>query len=1067
LALTAPSTGEPGARPAEASERKQVSVLFADVVGSMLLAERLDPERLRAVMAELTRRCAQCVTRFEGMVDKFTGDGIMALFGAPIALEDHARRACYAGLEMQRAVAAYAAELKEGDGIELVLRVGINSGEVIVGDIATADRFTYTAIGHTVGLAQRMEALAAPGSVYLTGHAARLAQGYLALRELGPRQVKGSSRPVPVFELVGLGTARGHIDVARGRGLSRFVGREPELRELNEALAHAYAGDGQVVGIIADPGLGKSRLVSEFVRDLRRRGVEVHEAHCQAHARALPLVPVLEMLRSLFGITDDLDPDAARECIEERVLQADPRLAEELPLIFEFLGVPDPARPLGSIDPEARRRRLLELCRRLVRAPGQRQVVVYVVEDTHWIDPASDEFLANLVEATAGAHCLVVLTFRPDYAAAWMRRSWYRQLPLPPLAPAVLADLLGELLGPDPSLDGLAELIVARTGGNPFFLEEVVRHLAETGVLAGSPGDYRLAGEIGQLALPDTVQSVLAARVDRLGPRAKDVLAAAAVIGREFDWKLLERVALLPPDELDSLIERLVEAELISQTEVYPTAVYAFRHPLTHEVTVAALLSERRRELHRRAATATAELNTERPGEVAALIAQHYEQAGLVLETCTWYLTGATWAMVNDQPAAVRYLDRVIALDHDLPDGPRSDLLRATARALLLSIGWRVGSDLRHMREIYTQSIAAATRAHDDRLLATAQISLAVCVMQIAGHLDEAAELATPALHTARGSGDPGLLAAAHGCASYIYFLVGRLGDALDAADTALELTADQPELSAGGSVFESPRGLAQQCRALVLAALGSTGDALAALEDNEAFVRNNGYNETLCWHAGFKALVLRAAGAVADDMGFAYEAQAIAESVGGQQLKTITQITLSAAHLAAGQPVEAAEAVQRCITLIEKTNTVRELEPFARQLRALVLAATGDPHEAMAEAERAIRCCAKQGNRFQTPWSCAAFAIAAAAAGTELDRALQVLDDGERVVTETGARGFLPELLDARARVHAARGARDARRDALRRGLQIARENAALGWERRFKDALAGETEPVSGQHE
>src|SRR5581483_3561650 len=235
-----------------------VSVLFAAVVGSMVLAERLDPERLRAVMAELTRRCAECITRFDGMVDKFTGDGVMALFGAPAALEDHARRACYAGLEMQRSITAYAEELRAGEGIDLGLRVGINSGEVIVGDIATADRFTYTAIGHTVGLAQRMEALATPGTVYLTGHAARLAQGYLTLRELGARQVKGSSRPIEVHELVGLGTARGHIDVARGRGLSRFVGREAELRELDDALSQARSGDGQVVGIIADPGLGKS-----------------------------------------------------------------------------------------------------------------------------------------------------------------------------------------------------------------------------------------------------------------------------------------------------------------------------------------------------------------------------------------------------------------------------------------------------------------------------------------------------------------------------------------------------------------------------------------------------------------------------------------------------------------------------------------------------------------------------------------------------------------------------------------------------------------------------------------
>jgi predicted ATPase len=350
-----------------------------------------------------------------------------------------------------------------------------------------------------------------------------------------------------MFELEGLGTARGHIDIARGRGLSRFVGREAELRELGDALTRASAGDGQVVGVVAGPGLGKSRLVTEFIQDLRKQGVEVHEAHCQAHARTLPLVPALEMLRSYFGVTEDLNPQAARERIQARIVQVEPRLSAELPLIFEFLAVPDPDRPLGTIDPEARRRWLLELIRGLARAPTRERVVVHVIEDAHWIDQASDEFLAALAEATARARTLVVVTFRPEYAAGWMRRSWYRPLPLSPLSAAVVAGLLGELLGPDPSLDGPAELIAERTGGNPFFLEEVVRDLAESGTLAGERGAYRLAGEVAQVAIPETVQSVLAARIDRLGGGAKDLLGAASVIGREFDRDLLERVAHIAP----------------------------------------------------------------------------------------------------------------------------------------------------------------------------------------------------------------------------------------------------------------------------------------------------------------------------------------------------------------------------------------------------------------------------------------------------------------------------------------------------------------------------------------
>jgi adenylate cyclase len=893
--------------------------------------------------------------------------------------------------------------------------------------------------------------------VYLTGHAARLAQGYLALRDLGPRQVKGSTRLIPVFELVGLGTARGHIDVARGRGLSRFVGREAELRELNDALTRAQAGDGQVVGIIADPGLGKSRLATEFIQDIRKRGVEVHEAHCQSHARALPLLPVLEMMRSYFGITDDLDPVAARERIQARVLQVEPRLAGELPLLFEFLAVPDPDRPLGTLNPEARRRRLLALTRRLVRAPARCQVTVRIVEDAHWIDPASDEFLANLVEATAGSHTLVVVTFRPEYAAGWMRRSWYRQLPLSPLAPAVVAGLLRELLGPDPSLDGLAELIADRTGGNPFFLEEVVRGLAETGTLVDEPGGYRLAGEVTHVTIPESVQSVLAARIDRLGSRAKDLLGAAAVLGREFDRDLLERVAQIPPGELDTLIERLVEAELITQTEVYPIAVYAFRHPLTHEVTLGALLSDRRRELHRRAGVAIAELNAERTGEVAALIAQNYEQAALVPEACTWYLTAAIWALANDQPAAVAHLNRIRALDRDLPDGAESDLLRANARAFLLAVGFRIGMDLDRMREVFDESVAAATRARDDRLLAQVQIAFLTCMGLTGGQVDEAAELATESLRTARLSGDLDLVAVVQAVAACAYGYAGRLPEMLDAAEAALELTADQPDRNAG-FMLESPRGLALLWRGLALAALGRAVEALLVIDEAEAFLRGRGFQETLSWHACHRLIVLRAAGAEVGEAEVAIgrESRAIAEAISGPYALAASEMALAMAQLGVGRFHESVQTAGQTIKLIETSGTGRDAEAHARSIRALALTATGDPQQGMVEAERAIRSCGEYGNRLSMPSSCAAFAIAAAAAATQLERALEFLDNGERMVAETGARGFLPELLDARARVYAARGEHDARRETLRRGLQIAKENQAHGWQRRFDDALA-----------
>jgi adenylate cyclase len=748
------------------------------------------------------------------------------------------------------------------------------------------------------------------------------------------------------------------------------------------------------------------------------------------------------------------------------VLEVDRRLTEELPLVFEFLAVPDAERPLGSMDPEARRRRLLELIRRLAQARRE-HVVVHVIEDAHWVDPGSDEFLATLVEATAGSRTLVLIAFRPEYTAGWVRRSWYRQLPLSPLGATVVSGLLGELLGPDPSLDGLAELIAARTEGNPFFLEEVVRHLAETGVLVGDPGGYRLAGEVIQLALPETVQSVLAARIDRLGREAKDVIAAAAVIGRKFDRDLLERVAQIPSAGLDPLIERLVEAELIAQTEIYPVAVYAFRHPLTHEVALGALLSERRRELHHRAAVAIAELNAERGGEVAALIAQHYEHARLAAQACTWHLTAATWALANDHTAAMGHLNRVRALDPELPDGAESDLLRANVRAFFLAVGWRTGADPDRIREVFDEGVAAAKRAHDDRLLTQVQIAFSVQIGMAGGQWDEVAELATDFLQTARRSGDLDVAALAQGVATFFYVMAGRFREALAAAEATLELTADQPDRGAG-VMLESPRSLALLWSGMALAALGRPVEALAVVDEAEAFLRGRGFKETLCWTAWHRLIALRAAGAEVGEaeVAIAREAVAIAEAISGPLARMVSQTTLAMAYLGVGRFTESVDTAGRAITVIEASGTGRQDEALARSIRALALAESGDPLEGMAEAERAIRSCIETGNRYHRAGSCAAFAIAATATGTALDRALEVLDDGERVVAQTGARGFLPELLYARARVHAAIGDHAAQRAALKCGLQVASENKARGWEKRFGDALAGRTDPVGPPH-
>src|SRR6266699_4533396 len=417
----------------------------------------------------------------------------MALFGAPIAHEDHARRACYAALHLQHELASYAAELRREQGLNFSVRMGLNSGEVVVGAIGEDLGMEYTAIGHTVGLAQRMEQLAAADRVYLTQHTASLVEGYLALADLGEFQVRGASRPLRVHELTGVGAARGRLDVQRGRGFSRFVGRDEELRILESALERAFAGKGQVIGIVGEPGVGKSRLCHEFAESQRAKGTPVYHVAGQAHAKSVPLLPLLQLLRDFFELSERDSERTARERIAGKLLLLDESFAEDPPLMFDFLAVPDPLRPSPRMDPEARQRQLLGLMKRLTHAENAREPNVLVFEDLHWLDPATEVFLANHVEALQGMRSLTVVNFRPEYHAPWMSRSYYRQIALAPLGPEAIEELLADLLGSDPSLDGLSELIRARTAGNPFFIEELVQALIEGGSLEGERGGYRLA----------------------------------------------------------------------------------------------------------------------------------------------------------------------------------------------------------------------------------------------------------------------------------------------------------------------------------------------------------------------------------------------------------------------------------------------------------------------------------------------------------------------------------------------------------------------------------------------
>ena len=614
-------------------ERKQVSVLFADLVDSMRLAEGLDAEEWHRILDRVFAILMRAVHRFEGTINQFTGDGVMALFGAPVAHEDHARRACHAALSAREELRAYASALRPR-GLELSVRMGLNSGEVVVGKIGDDLRMDYTAQGHSVGLAARVQQLAAPGAVLLTEHTARLVEGFFALADLGLHAVKGVSVPVRVFELRGIGPLRTRLEASGLRGLSRLIGREAELAWLDSILARPMESKGQVIGVVGEAGVGKSRLCAEFIERCRARGVAVFEVHCPAHGATVPWLAIRELLRSYFALADGDSAEAIRRRVGQALHELDPGLGDAVPLILEVLGVTDPTAADHSAPSVAER--LAGFMRRFVRLRSATDPVVLLLDDAHWIDRASDELMREIAASVGDSRTLLLANFRPEYRPAWIGGSRYHQLALSPLGDEASRELLRELLGSDSSLGDLSELICERTGGNPFFTEEVVQTLAASGSLVGERGAYRLTASIDALALPATVQALLAARIDRLGEPAKQVLQAAAVIGKQFDEPLLREVSGLDDRDLGPALGALEDGEFLRLVTPSPRPEYGFKHPLMRDAAYRSQLGERRARLHAAVATALETLRADRLGEYASLIAHHWEASGMRFEAARW-----------------------------------------------------------------------------------------------------------------------------------------------------------------------------------------------------------------------------------------------------------------------------------------------------------------------------------------------------------------------------------------------------------------------------------------------
>ena len=999
-------------------ERKQVTVLFADVIGSMDLAERTDPELWRSIMDRFFTILCDGVHRYEGTVDKFTGDGIMALFGAPLAHEDHAQRACWAALTLQRELAAYATEVRRTDGLSFSVRMGINSGEVVVGQIGEDLRVEYTAVGHTVGLAQRMESLAEPGKAYLTEHTAKLVSGYLDLDDLGEFDVKGVSEPVRVYALAGAGGAHSRLDVSRARGFSRFVGRGDELATLDAALEQAQGGSGVVVGVVGEAGVGKSRLCHEFVERARRRGIPVYEAQGQAHGREIPFLPVLQMMRSYFAIAESDSDQQAREKIAGRLLLLDEAFAESLPLVFDFLAVPDPHRPAPRMDPDARQRALLEMVKRLVHTSSQRDPGINLLEDAHWFDPGTELFVTQFVEAIQGSRTLGILNFRPEYSAPWMRKSYYRQISLLPLGADAIKALLADLLGEHPSLNGLPDLIQERTAGNPFFIEEVVRALVESGNLEGKRGDYRLIRPVDDAAVPPTVNTILAARIDRLSEREKSLLQSAAVIGREFSEPVLARAAALGDGELEPALRALIAAEFLYEQELFPDAVYAFKHPLTQEVAYHSQLGERRAAVHRRVAEALEELYPDKLDERAALLAQHWEAAGEPLAAARWSARAATWAGLNDISQAVRHWRKVSELVQPLPDSAEASGLALGARVWRLQYGWRLGITEQEATAHYEAGRELAQRS-GDRVSLLMITAMYATVRGVAGHVEEYGELAEEVNRLSVEIGDPALRIVSLAVPLYSQFIRGRLGDALALADEGIALGAKDPALG-NGITLTCPYAWCLMMRGLILCIMGYLEESASELDRAMRVAQEQGNLETQGWTHGAYVWLARFTGEPETVLSHATQGYEIAERIGDAFSRVHALYFLGYARFMVGEPDEAVAAIERSIELGREARTGLESEALRISGLAEALLSAGDPQRALDAAHESVTLARERGNE-STLGICHRVLAEALLAGDGPDKAAAAKDALEQATAAaeaTGARGELSFIERARAQL-------------------------------------------------
>jgi class 3 adenylate cyclase/tetratricopeptide (TPR) repeat protein len=824
-------------------ERKQVTVLFADLKGSMeLLADR-DPEEARKLLDPVLERMMEAVHRYEGTVNQVMGDGIMALFGAPLAHEDHAVRACYAALRMQEAVAQYAEGVFRSHGVPLQIRVGLNSGEVVVRAIGSDLHMDYTAVGQTTHLAARMEQMATPGTILLAPATLQLGEGYVQVASRGPVAVKGVADPMEVYALTGASALRSRLHASAARGFTRFVGRDTEIEQLRRTLALAQDGHGQLVAVVGEPGVGKSRLVYEFTHSHRTQDWLVLEAGSVSYGKATSYLPVIDLLKAYFKVHDRETHREIREKVTGKLLTLDRTLEPTLPALLALLDVPVEDAHWHALDPAQRRQRTLEAVKHLLLRESHGQPLLVVFEDLHWIDAETQALLDGLVESLPTARILLLVNYRPEYQHGWGRKTYYSQLRLDALPPESAGELLSALLGDDPALESLKRLLIRR--GNPFFIEESIRTLVETGALAGERGAYRLTRPIQAIEVPATVQVILAARIDRLPADDKQLLQTAAVIGKDVPMPLLLTIADASEPEVRAELTRLQAAEFLYETRLFPELEYTFKHALTHEVAYQGLLHDRQRALHARITEAIERLAPERVAEQAERLAHHALRGELWEKAVAYLRQAGLRAMARGaNREAITHLEQALGALRRLPESRETTELTIEIHLDLRTAFLPLDDRASMGGHLHEAEVLARTLGDQHRLARIATFMVTQCLAT--GDYHGAVRFGHEALGIARTLGDPSIEVAATTFLGRTHAARGELGHAAAFLERNVALERDLRYERFGTAGIQS--ALSESQLADVLSQLGQFAEAIRHAEAAVAIGEAAGHPYTLCW---------------------------------------------------------------------------------------------------------------------------------------------------------------------------------------------------------------------------